>query len=76
VRAETYRWFVRGVGFALGALVVITIGLTMAAAARVIVLIFVALILAAGLEPSTDWLKARLPIGAGQRFSLSMHCFF
>jgi len=76
LRAETYRWFARGLGFALGAVVVLVIGLTVATAARVIVLIFVALILAAGLEPSTDWLKSRLPIGRGATILLVYALFF
>ena len=66
----------RGVGFALGALLVLTIGLTLASAARVVVLIFVALILAAGLEPSTNWLKARLPVGRGASLLLVYALFF
>jgi predicted PurR-regulated permease PerM len=64
------------VGFALGGLLVLTIGLTLASAARIIVLIFVALILASGLEPSTDWLKARLPLGRGPTILLVYALFF
>jgi predicted PurR-regulated permease PerM len=76
LRAETYRWFARGLGFTLGALVIVVIGFTVGAAARVVVLIFVALILAAGLEPSTDWLKARLPIGRGATILFVYALFF
>jgi predicted PurR-regulated permease PerM len=67
---------VRGVGFALGALLVLAIGLTLVNAARVIVLIFVALILAAGLEPSTNWLKGRLRVGRGASLLLVYALFF
>jgi predicted PurR-regulated permease PerM len=76
LRAETYRWFVRGVGFALGAVLIVALALALASAARVLVLIFVALVLGAGLEPSTNWLKARLPLGRGASLLLVYAVFF
>jgi predicted PurR-regulated permease PerM len=76
VRAETYRWFIRGLGFGLGLLVVATLALGMANAMRVLVLIFIALVLAAGLEPSTEWLRNKMPIGRGASVLFVYALFF
>jgi predicted PurR-regulated permease PerM len=76
LRSEIYKWFVRGIGFALGLLLVLALGLALANAARVAVLIFVALVLASGLEPSTDWLRNRLPIGRGASVLVVYAVFF
>jgi predicted PurR-regulated permease PerM len=67
---------VRGLGFALGALVVLTIAMAFASAAKVGVLIFVALVLASGLEPSTEFLRNRLPIGRGASVLVVYAAFF
>lgn len=76
MRSEVYRWFVRGVGFALGVLVVLAIAMALSSATRVGVLVFVALVLASGLEPSTDFLRNRLPIGRGASVLLVYAAFF
>lgn len=76
MRSEIYKWFVRGIGFALGLLLVLALGLALANAARVAVLIFVALVLASGLEPSTHWLRNRLPIGRGASVLVVYAAFF
>ena len=58
-------WIVRGAGLAIGvALVVGVLGFAWAAG-PVLVLMFVAVILAAGLQPIVAWLRARLHIGRG-----------
>lgn len=76
LRSEPYRWFVRGVGFALGLLLVLALGLALANAARIGLLIFVALVLASGLEPSTEFLRNRLPIGRGASVLVVYAIFF
>ena len=58
-------WIVRGAGLAIGvALVVGVLGFAWAAG-PVLVLMFVAVILAAGLQPIVGWLRARLHLGRG-----------
>jgi predicted PurR-regulated permease PerM len=76
VRSEVYRWFVRGVGFALGVLLVLAVAMALSSGTRVGVLLFVALVLASGLEPYTDYLRGRLPIGRGASVLLVYLAFF
>jgi len=76
VRSEVYRWFVRGVGFTLGVVLVLAIAMALTSATRVGVLVFVALVLASGLEPSTEFLRNRLPIGRGASVLLVYAAFF
>ena len=48
MRGEAWRWFVRGVGIAFGAALAIGVIYALLVSARVVVLVFVALLLAAG----------------------------
>ena len=58
-------WIGRGAALAVGVALVVGV-LALAWAARpVLVLIFVAVILASGLQPITSWLRGHLPIGRG-----------
>lgn len=52
-------WFRRGIGFALGVAVVYGIILLGSSALRVLVLLFVAILLAAALTPVAAWIRAR-----------------
>jgi len=59
------RSIVRGAGLAIGVALVAGVILIGLAAINVLVLVFIAVILASGLEPMVDWLRDRLPIGRG-----------
>jgi hypothetical protein len=56
---------VRGAGLAIGVALVALVILVGLAAIQVLVLMFIAVILASGLQPIIDWLRGRLPIGRG-----------
>jgi predicted PurR-regulated permease PerM len=62
MRSEIPLWTLRGIGLALGFLLVYTMVQIGIAAAGVLLLVFVAVLLAAGLEPMLGWLRARLPV--------------
>jgi predicted PurR-regulated permease PerM len=62
MRSEIPLWTLRGIGLALGFLLVYTLVQIGIAAAGVLLLVFVAVLLAAGLEPILGWLRARLPV--------------
>lgn len=58
-------WIERGAGLTLGVALVLAVIAFAWAAGAVLVLTFVAVILAAGLQPIVAWLRARLHIGRG-----------
>lgn len=76
MRADAFRWFARGVGLATGALLVLVIATGIAMATRVLVLVFLAILFAAALEPLIDKMRARLPIGRGFSVLLVYAAFF
>ncbi len=59
------RSIVRGAGFAIGVLLVAGIALVGIAAINVLVLVFIAVILAAGLQPIVAWIRGHLHLGRG-----------
>lgn len=63
MRAESFSWVVRGAGFAIGAGLILVIAYVGFAARDVLFLVFLAILLGAGLEPVIAWLRTRLPIG-------------
>ncbi len=63
LRSEAWRWLARGVGAAVGVLVVVAIATVLVGAAHVLVLIAVSILLAAGLEPAVGWLRGRTGLG-------------
>ena len=71
-----FRWFVRGVGIALGVGLVLAVANGVVLAARVLVLVFIAILLASGLEPFINWLRSRLPIGRGLTILIVYLAFF
>ncbi|HET7677046.1 MAG TPA: AI-2E family transporter [Candidatus Limnocylindrales bacterium] len=76
MRAEALRWVVRGLGLAVGfGLVLLFVG-GLYLAGRVLVLVFVAVLLAAALEPIVGWLRGRLPLGRGPTILLVYLAFF
>ncbi len=63
MRAEGMRWAVRGAGLALGAGLVLLVGRLLADAIDVLLLVFIAVLLASGFEPVIGTLRAWLGIG-------------
>ena len=68
-------WAIRGVGFAIGVAIVVGILALAAAAAHVLLLIFVAIILGAALQPFVAWLRGRLGLGRGATLLLVYGAF-
>jgi predicted PurR-regulated permease PerM len=62
MRAEIPLWTLRGMGLALGVALVYALVLIGIAAARVFLLVFVAVLLASALEPGLGWLRARVSV--------------
>jgi predicted PurR-regulated permease PerM len=62
MRSEIPLWTMRGVGLALGIALVYAVLQIGIAAAGVLLLLFVAVLLAAALEPMLGWLRVRLPV--------------
>ena len=62
MRSEIPLWTLRGIGLALGVVLVYTLLQIGVAAAGVLLLLFVAVLLASALEPGLGWLRARLPV--------------
>ncbi|HUR16863.1 MAG TPA: AI-2E family transporter [Candidatus Limnocylindrales bacterium] len=76
MRGEAWLWFVRGGGFLMGAAIAFGLIYTMIVGARVVVLVFIALLLASGLEPLIDRIRARTPLGRGATLLLVYFGFF
>ena len=65
MRADVPRWFVRGTALAFGVALAAGIIYVLLAASGVVVLVFVALLLASGLEPLVDRVRTRTPLARG-----------
>jgi len=63
MRSETLRWIVRGAGFAIGVGFIAILGYLAFSARDVLFLVFLSILLGAGLEPVIGWIRTRLPIG-------------
>jgi len=62
MRSEIPLWMTRGIGLALGVVLVYALVMVGVAAAKVCLLVFIAVLLASALEPMLGWLRERLPI--------------
>ena len=62
MRSEIPLWTTRGIGLGLGVVLVYALVMVGVAAARVFLLVFIAVLLAAALEPMLGWLRERMPI--------------
>ena len=69
------RWVVRGAGLAIGIALIAAVVLVGLAAKNVLVLVFVAVILASGLQPFIAWLRGHLPVGRGPTILLVYGAF-
>jgi predicted PurR-regulated permease PerM len=76
VRAESFLWFIRGIGLAFGAAVTVAAIYGLLLSARVVVLVFIALLLASGLGPLIDRVRARSRLGRGATLLLVYAGFF
>lgn len=68
-RAEAGVWFARGIGLVAGGLVVIAVTAALVGAARVLLLVFFAVLVASALNPLVDWLR-RTPLPIGRRAAI------
>lgn len=59
------QWIVRGAGMAVGVALVVGLIALAFAASKVLLLVFVAVILASGLQPVISWMRGHAPIGRG-----------
>jgi predicted PurR-regulated permease PerM len=76
VRSEAASAFGLGIGFVGGGLVIYAIASELVSASRVLLLVFVALLLASGLEPLIGRLRGSLPIPRGGAILLVYGTFF
>ena len=65
MRSEALTWVTRGAGFTIGVALVGAIFVIALRASGVLLLVFLAILLASGLEPFVGWLRARIPLGRG-----------
>jgi predicted PurR-regulated permease PerM len=63
LRSDVTDWLIRGMGLAVGALLVYGLVQLGIAARNVLLLLFVSVLLASALEPIVGWLRQRLPMG-------------
>jgi predicted PurR-regulated permease PerM len=64
-RSETARWSIRGLGFALGLLLVAGLAIAVVLAWRVAVIVFLSILLGTAIEPLVTYGRDRLPIPRG-----------
>jgi predicted PurR-regulated permease PerM len=65
MRAEAWRWFVRGTGFSLGVALAFAVLAAGVLGARVLVLVFLAILLASGIQPLIKAVRVRTRLGRG-----------
>ncbi len=76
MRSEAWVWFVRGLGFALAVALVVGVTAGVVAAGKVVVLVIISILLAAGLEPGIGWLRGRTGLGRSATILLVYAGFF
>lgn len=76
MRGLLASWAVRGAGLAIGVGIVWTLGSLMAQAVNVVALVFIAVLLAAALEPFVGWIRAHLRLGRTATILLVYAAFF
>ena len=76
MRSDLPLWTVRGMGLAVGVLIVYGLVQLGIAAGGVIVLLFVAVLLASALEPMVGSIRERLPLGRGATILVVYASFF
>ncbi|HYH92333.1 MAG TPA: AI-2E family transporter [Candidatus Saccharimonadales bacterium] len=76
MRSDLTPWMVRGAGLALGALIVFGLIQLGIAASGVLLLLFIAVLLASALEPMVGWIRQHLPLGRGATILVVYASFF
>ena len=76
MRADLTPWTIRGAGFALGVAIIAGLLALGWAAGGVLLLLFVAILLASALEPMVGLLRDRLPLGRGATILVVYATFF
>ncbi len=76
MRSELLAWTVRGAGLAVGVAIVLGFALLARGAANVLLLVFVAVLLASALEPVVGWIRARSGMHRGWAILVVYAVFF
>jgi predicted PurR-regulated permease PerM len=76
MRGELLVWTIRGAGLAVGVAFVLALAALGAAAGRVLLLVFVAIVLASALEPMIGWIRGHLGLRRGLTILLVYAGFF
>ena len=76
MRSELPTWALRGAGLAIGAAMVAGLILLGIAAGGVLLLVFVAILLASALEPVVRFVRGRLPVGRSATILMVYFTFF
>jgi predicted PurR-regulated permease PerM len=76
MRSDLTPWVIRGMGLAAGVLIVAGLVALGVAAAHVLLLLFIAILLASALEPMVGMIRSRLPLGRGATILVVYAAFF
>jgi predicted PurR-regulated permease PerM len=76
MRSDAWHWFVRGTAATLGVALALAIVAALVVGAQVLVVVFIALLLASGIEPLTDRVRTHSPLGRGATLLLVYAGFF
>ena len=76
MRADLAAWAVKGVGLAIGVAIVVALVLLTRAAAGVLLLVFLAILLASALEPFIGWIRGHVGLGRGPTILVVYAAFF
>src|SRR5918911_233778 len=76
MRADLVTWAIRGMGLAAGFAVVYAVVLVVVAAGPVLLLVFVAILLASALEPFVGWIRGHVGLSRGPTILLVYAAFF
>lgn len=75
MRGEFLVWAIRGAGIAVGVSIVVALAALGGAAGRVLLLVFVAILLASGLEPVIGWIRGHVGLRRGPTILLVYAAF-
>jgi predicted PurR-regulated permease PerM len=76
MRADAFRWFTRGTALTLGAALGVAMIYILLQGMPVVILLFIALLLASALEPLVDSIRTRTPLRRGATLLLVYLAFF
>jgi len=76
LRADIAPWMIRGVGLAIGVVIVLAVGNLLIAAGSVLLLLFLSILLASALEPIVGSVRSRVGLGRGMTILLVYLAFF